>query len=80
MMNSEQQGGGNIPAKRQNLIVELLRENGVVQVNELASRFGVTEMTIRRDLESLEHQGLAERTHGGAVCTSRIRLEPPISQ
>lgn len=80
MTNSEQQGTGSIPAKRQSLIFDLLRENGVVQVNELSARFGVTEMTIRRDLEAMEHQGLAERTHGGAVCTSRIRFEPPISQ
>jgi DeoR family fructose operon transcriptional repressor len=79
-MSNDQQGAGTIPAKRQSLILELLRENGVVQVNELSARFAVTEMTIRRDLEAMERQGLAERTHGGAVSTSRIRFEPPISQ
>jgi DeoR family fructose operon transcriptional repressor len=37
---------------------------------------GVSEVTIRRDLEALERRGLLERTHGGAVLTQRIRSEP----
>jgi DeoR family fructose operon transcriptional repressor len=44
--------------------------NGAIQVIELSDRFGVSGMTIRRDLEYLEKQGLLHRVHGGAV--SRI--------
>ena len=36
-------------------------------VGVLAHRFGVTPMTIRRDLDALERQGMVLRTHGGAV-------------
>lgn len=38
---------------------------------------GVSDVTIRRDLESLERRGLLERTHGGAVITRWMRAEPP---
>jgi DeoR family fructose operon transcriptional repressor len=37
---------------------------------------GVSEVTIRRDLEALERRGVLERTHGGAVLTQRMRAEP----
>jgi DeoR/GlpR family transcriptional regulator of sugar metabolism len=37
---------------------------------------GVSEVTIRRDLEALERRGLLERTHGGAVATHWMRSEP----
>jgi len=48
-------------------IVELLRASGSVVVADLEGRFGVSSMTARRDLAELERQGLAKRTHGGAV-------------
>lgn len=48
-------------------IVDLLRETGSVKVAEAEQRFGVSSMTIRRDLSILEREGLARRTHGGAV-------------
>ena len=48
-------------------IVELLRASGSVVVADLEARFGVSSMTARRDLAELERQGLAKRTHGGAV-------------
>ena len=52
---------------RRQAIVELLRASGSVTVGELEARFGVSSMTARRDLAELERQGLARRTHGGAV-------------
>jgi DeoR family fructose operon transcriptional repressor len=36
----------------------------------------VSEATIRRDLEWLEQEGVVERTHGGAVLSQRVNLEP----
>ena len=52
---------------RRREITEALRSNGSVTVAELESRFGVSPMTARRDLDELERRGLVRRTHGGAV-------------
>jgi DeoR/GlpR family transcriptional regulator of sugar metabolism len=35
-----------------------------------------SEATVRRDLEWLEHTGIVERTHGGAILNQRLTLEP----
>ncbi|NLN28707.1 MAG: DeoR/GlpR transcriptional regulator [Firmicutes bacterium] len=58
-------------------IVRLIELKGSVRVSELCSQFGVTEETIRRDLDALEKQGLLERTYGGAVSPKRIAHESP---
>jgi DeoR/GlpR family transcriptional regulator of sugar metabolism len=65
-----------LPAERHRRIQELLREHRVVRVSSLSELMGVSEVTIRRDLELLEHRGLLERTHGGAVATQWMRVEP----
>lgn len=57
----------SLPAERHRRIRELLRERVTIRVSELSEKLGVSEMTIRRDLETLERQGVLERTHGGAV-------------
>jgi len=46
-----------------------------ISVAELAREFGVSEMTIRRDLAALEARADIQRTHGGAVLTERMMLE-----
>jgi DeoR family transcriptional regulator, glycerol-3-phosphate regulon repressor len=51
---------------RQEDILKLLRSDGRVEVEALASFFDVTSQTIRRDLAELCDRGLAARTHGGA--------------
>ncbi|MFN3742311.1 MAG: DeoR/GlpR family DNA-binding transcription regulator [Anaerolineales bacterium] len=48
-----------------------------VQVTELCARFGVSEMTIRRDLAQLERAGLVRRIHGGAISARGRSYEPP---
>lgn len=53
--------------ERQKRILELLEENGSVWVSRLSAELGVTEETVRRDLEKLEKQEALMRTHGGAV-------------
>lgn len=52
---------------RQSLILEDIRRAGSVRVSELTQRLGVSDMTIRRDLEALARTGLVEKVHGGAV-------------
>jgi DeoR/GlpR family transcriptional regulator of sugar metabolism len=48
-------------------IVRLLEEKGDVNINHLSESFGVTKVTIRSDIDSLETRGLLVRTHGGAA-------------
>lgn len=54
-------------AERQRKIVDLVNERASIRVTELSNIFGVTEETIRRDLEKLEKENQLMRTHGGAV-------------
>lgn len=55
---------------RQKKILDILQEKGRVKISELASRLYVSEMTIRRDLGEMEHEGILERYRGGAVLLS----------
>lgn len=59
---------------RQQEILQSLNSGGQAVVSELARRFGVSEMTIRRDLRLLEERGLAVRVHGGALAADRSRF------
>ncbi|GAB6931291.1 rhamnose catabolism operon transcriptional regulator RhaR [Paenibacillus sp. JCM 10914] len=54
-------------AERYEKIVQLVNERGSIRVSELSQLCGVTEETIRRDLDRLEHAGRLRRSHGGAV-------------
>ena len=68
-------GRSIVPAERRRLIAERLRSAGSVTVAALEAEFGVSPMTARRDLQALERDGLARRTHGGAVLPSLARHE-----
>jgi DeoR family fructose operon transcriptional repressor len=57
----------NTPHQRLDQIEQRLRELGAVRIDGLAVEFGVSEMTIRRDLDELEALGVARRVRGGAV-------------
>ena len=60
-------------------IRDIMENDGKVSVNELAALFGVSAMTIRRDLETIAQRGLIERTHGGALLSKDYNtLEAPI--
>jgi len=53
--------------ERQKRIIETLKTDGAVWVSKLSHELGVTEETVRRDLEKLEKQEALVRTHGGAI-------------
>ena len=55
-----------IKAERQDRVRELIDRQGTVSVKEIADALGVSEMTVRRDLEELASLGELERVHGGA--------------
>ncbi|MFQ6147826.1 DeoR/GlpR family DNA-binding transcription regulator [Streptomyces seoulensis] len=53
--------------QRRSLILDEVRRRGGVRVNELTRKLGVSDMTVRRDLDALARQGMLEKVHGGAV-------------
>ncbi|MET9403670.1 DeoR family transcriptional regulator, partial [Kitasatospora sp. NPDC002965] len=57
---------GLLAPQRRALILDRVRRDGAVRVAELADRFGVSDMTVRRDLEALARTGAIEKTYGGA--------------
>ena len=64
-------------SERRNLIAEQISSSGEVEFASLAESFGVSEMTIRRDLEVLETQGILRRVLGGAISLKGTSAEPP---
>lgn len=66
--------------ERKRKISQFIEENKKATVTELSELFGVSESTIRRDLEELDEQGVIQRAHGGAVVVERAAPEPPIIQ
>ena len=59
------------PAERQQHILAHLNRAGRASVAELSQMFGVSEVTIRADLQTLASEDLIVRTHGGAVLAAR---------
>jgi DeoR family transcriptional regulator, aga operon transcriptional repressor len=57
-------------------ILGMLRQSGLVTVESLSVELGVSVVTIRRDLDQLERDGLLQRTHGGAVSIEPLFYEP----
>lgn len=62
--------------QRQRRIIAELRRSGAVRVADLTEMLGVSDMTIRRDLEQLSGEGLVEKVHGGAVLGEQVAHEP----
>lgn len=60
---------------RRSQIKEMVLENKSVTVSALATQFNVTEETIRRDLKSLEQEGVLYRTYGGAYILEGVQNE-----
>ncbi|MEU6062195.1 DeoR/GlpR family DNA-binding transcription regulator [Streptomyces sp. NPDC047097] len=63
--------------QRRALILEEVRRRGGVRVNELTRRLGVSDMTVRRDLDALARQGAVEKVHGGAVPAAEASSHEP---
>ena len=63
--------------QRQALILARIREDGGVRVADLARDLGVSDMTVRRDLEILDRRGLIEKVHGGATSLPSSALFEP---
>lgn len=62
--------------QRRRKILKLLEEKGGVKTSKLSSRFSVSEITIRKDLDRLQEKGRLKRTYGGAVKKESTFFEP----
>ena len=63
--------------QRHEVIVAEVRRRGSVRVSELAVLLGVSDMTVRRDLDLLDDAGLVEKVHGGATLRDEHSADEP---
>jgi DeoR family fructose operon transcriptional repressor len=56
-----------LPAAQQQNILAYLEKNPLLSIQEMGNELGVSSMTIRRDLNKLERDGLIQKVHGGAI-------------
>lgn len=72
---------GNVVSSsgRRSAILQILKENSNVSVSELSKRFGVSEVTIRKDLNLLKGRNLLVRTRGGAITNDANRHDDEMS-
>jgi len=61
-----------LAAQRQSWILEEVRRIGGVRVSDLTQALGVSDMTVRRDLDMLARKGLIEKVHGGATARPHV--------
>jgi len=66
-----------LASQRQAYILDRVRVDGQVRVADLASELGVSDMTIRRDLQSLHARNLLQKVHGGATAVPDSALFEP---
>jgi DeoR family fructose operon transcriptional repressor len=69
-----------LAGERQRKILEEIRNRGASTISELSKDFSVSEMTIRRDLDRLEQEGLIKRTYGGALSLELATFEPTFQE
>lgn len=67
-----------LTAERLQQIEHLIKERQHIRVTELSEYLGVSEPTVRRDLQKLEAMGRVRRAHGGAIAVEQDLAEPPI--
>jgi len=65
---------------RRSTIIDLLERERTVSVDDLSTRFDVSEVTIRKDLKQLEERGFLQRVHGGAVFAPRVLYNPSFKE
>ena len=66
--------------RRRERIMELVHETGKVRVGELSELFGVSEVSVRKDLEMLEAEGHLQRVHGGAVALNKLYVNMDLGE
>ena len=67
----ERQGGEYTAAARKQMILESLNRDAEIRITDLSEKLNTTVVTIRKDLDELEHEGLLKRVRGGAILNYR---------
>lgn len=62
---------------RANQIMELLHKTGTIQASQLSELLQVSLVTVRKDLQRMEEEGLLHRIHGGAALCGRHTSQDP---
>jgi len=76
----EHPADGMMAEERRTQILQIVRSEGRVRVNDLVNRFSTSAVTIRNDLNELHQRGVVLRSHGGAVLPDRILRESPVNE
>ena len=66
--------------ERREEIIGIIQENGKVKVSELSQHYGISEVSIRKDLEILEAEGHLSRVHGGAVGLNKLYVNMDLNE
>jgi DeoR/GlpR family transcriptional regulator of sugar metabolism len=74
-VTADRDRGDVFARERQDRIARIVEEHGRARVSDLAARFGVSSVTIRKDLDALEAGDRIVRTHGGAIIPDRNHPE-----
>lgn len=80
MVKAAPAGLPSLAAVRRERIAELVAQKGAVHIGELTQLFGVSEVTIRHDLDVLASQGLVVRERGGALANVQTTLARAFEQ
>ena len=74
MKANNKNGSDMLIQERRNHLLGLIKRDGRVLVSEVSDGLGISRITIRKDLDFLESQGLVQRTHGGALSPQESTL------
>ena len=66
-----------LASQRRATILAMVDESGAVRVSDLVEHLGVSDMTVRRDIEHLAQEGRVERVHGGALSVGHASAHEP---
>jgi DeoR/GlpR family transcriptional regulator of sugar metabolism len=67
----------SLVSKRQQLILQCLKEQGTIKTDDLSKKLGVSPITIRRDLQLFQDNGIVEKFYGGATLIEKTLDDDP---
>lgn len=65
-----------IPIERQKKLLRLISQHNIISIADLVEKLGVSHMTVRRDIQKLEHEGLVASVSGGVRVLEHLSSEP----
>lgn len=66
--------------ERQQEVANYINEHGKITITQMVEMYDISAESARRDLRMLEQKGLCNRTHGGAIKLTQVRVMPPQNQ